>query len=171
MATAVCRHVFVNCQRFRLPHRPSFSGWRNWYLGNSKRSVYVSAASFSARKYTEKHEWVSVDGKIGTIGISNYAQEALGDVVFVQLPEVGDDLNQDDECGVIESVKAASEIYSPVSGKVTEINKNLEDSPGLINKSCYDEGWLFKLQLTKVEEINSLMDEESYKKFLQTIEV
>lgn len=136
-----------------------------------RRNLFSSSHYRSARKYTDKHEWVSVDGKIGTVGVSDYAQEALGDVVFVQLPEIGKELMQNDECGVIESVKAASEIYSPVSGKVTEINKNLEDTPGLINKSCYVEGWLFKLQLTKLEEVNSLMDEENYKKFLQTIEV
>lgn len=95
---------------------------------------------YLGRKYTDKHEWVSVEGKIGTIGISKYAQEALGDIVYAQLPEIGTDLAQKDECGALESVKAASEVYSPVSGKVTEKNTAVEETPALINTSCYDEG-------------------------------
>ncbi|XP_076325019.1 glycine cleavage system H protein, mitochondrial [Tachypleus tridentatus] len=122
------------------------------------------------RKYTEKHEWVLLSGDIGTVGISDYAQEALGDVVYVQLPEVGSEYNQHDECGAVESVKAASEIYCPVSGKVTEVNKHLEDRPGLVNSSCYQDGWLFKLQLGNPEEFESLLDEDDYNKYLKTME-
>jgi glycine cleavage system H protein len=95
---------------------------------------------FSDRLYTNKHEWVTVDGSLGTVGISNFAQEALGDVVYAQLPDVGTDLSQKDECGALESVKAASEIYSPVSGEVVEKNTEVEEKPGLINTSCYDKG-------------------------------
>lgn len=98
--------------------------------------------SFSSadRFYTDKHEWVTVEGQTGTVGISKYAQDALGDVVYAQLPEVGKKLSQHDECGALESVKAASELYSPVSGTVSEKNKEVEESPGLVNTSCYDKG-------------------------------
>lgn len=95
----------------------------------------------TGRKYTDKHEWVSVDkAGVGTIGISKYAQEALGDIVYAQLPEIGTELAQKDECGALESVKAASEVYSPVSGKVVEKNAAVEETPALINTSCYDQG-------------------------------
>lgn len=109
-----------------------------------------------------------MEGKIGTVGISQHAQEALGDVVYVQPPDVELDLNQHDECGAIESVKAASEIYTPVSGKVTEVNKALEDKPSLVNSSCYDEGWIFKLVLKNPDELKSLMDEKAYEEFLKS---
>jgi glycine cleavage system H protein len=121
------------------------------------------------RKYSKKHEWVVIDSssKIGTVGISNYAQEALGDVVFAQLPEVGTILLKNDECGALESVKAASEIYSPISGDVSEKNKAVEDTPSLINTSCYDEGWLFKVKIAKPAELEELMNEEEYLGFLK----
>lgn len=109
-----------------------------------------------------------MDGKIGTVGISQHAQEALGDVVYVQPPDLDADLSQHDECGAIESVKAASEIYTPVSGKVTEVNKALEDKPALVNSSCYDEGWIFKLELKNPDELKSLMDEKQYEEFLKS---
>lgn len=95
-------------------------------------------------------------------------QEALGDVVFAQLPESGTVLSRKDECGALESVKAASEVYSPVSGKVTEKNADVEDTPALINTSCYDKGWLFKVELSKPEEVESLMTEEKYNEFLKS---
>ncbi|CAN8024185.1 unnamed protein product [Ixodes persulcatus] len=132
------------------------------------RSFGVSAANHTERRFSEKHEWVTVEGKIGTVGISQHAQEALGDVVYVQPPDVDLDLNQHDECGAIESVKAASEIYTPVSGKVTEVNKALEDKPALVNSSCYDEGWIFKLELKNPDELKSLMDEKAYEEFLKS---
>jgi glycine cleavage system H protein len=121
------------------------------------------------RKYSKKHEWVVLDSSnsIGTVGISNYAQEALGDVVFAQLPEVGTILLQNDECGALESVKAASEIYSPVSGDVSEKNKAVEDTPSLINTSCLDEGWLFKVKLAKPAELDGLMNEKEYQEYLK----
>ncbi|XP_071443755.1 glycine cleavage system H protein [Hetaerina americana] len=126
------------------------------------------ALKSDGRKFTDKHEWVLVDGKIGTVGISNYAQELLGDIVYAQLPEVGTDCVIKEECGALESVKAASEVYSPVSGKVTEKNSAVEESPGLINESCYDKGWLFKLELSKLSELDGLMDESAYEEFVKT---
>ncbi|XP_072947757.1 glycine cleavage system H protein-like [Epargyreus clarus] len=130
------------------------------------RHTYSSSAS--ARKYTDRHEWVVVENNMGTVGISKYAQESLGDVVFAQLPDPDTEIAAGDECGALESVKAASEIYSPVSGVVTEKNTNVENKPGLINSSCYDQGWLFKLKLTKPEELKDLMSEDQYETFLKT---
>jgi len=125
----------------------------------------------SDRRYSDKHEWLSLDNdkKIGTVGISKYAEEALGDVVYVQLPDVGNEFEENDEVGAVESVKAASEIFTPVSGQIVEINDKLEDKPGLVNSSCYGEGWLFKIQLSKMEELDKLMDEDSYQKYLKSI--
>lgn len=134
------------------------------------RHLCTATSLLSERKYTDKHEWVAVNGNTGTIGITNYAQESLGDIVYAQLPEVGTAYEQMEECGALESVKAASELYSPVSGKVTAINTAVEDLPALINQSCYDEGWLFKLELTVPAEIDELMDEEAYNKFLKDSE-
>lgn len=135
--------------------------------GMSIRSLSVSSISSSARKFTDKHEWVVMEGASGTVGISNYAQEALGDVVFAQLPEPNTVLAAKDECGALESVKAASELYSPLSGIVLEKNKEVEATPGLINKSCYEKGWLFKLKLTKPSELDDLMDEAQYEEFIK----
>lgn len=134
----------------------------------SARCFAVSSSSKAERKFSEKHEWVVVDGDVGTVGISNHAQEALGDVVYVQPPDVGTEITQHDECGAIESVKAASEIYTPVSGKVTEVNKALEDKPALVNSACYGEGWIFKLKLKNPDELKSLMDEKAYEEFLKS---
>lgn len=108
-----------------------------------------------------------MDGDIGTVGISNYAQEALGDVVYAQLPDIGTNFRQSDECGALESVKAASEIYSPVSGDVTEKNSAVEDTPSLVNTSCYENGWLFKIKLAKKSELDDLMSEKQYEEFLK----
>lgn len=126
--------------------------------------------SSGPRKYSDRHEWVVVHKGIGTVGISNYAQESLGDVVFAQLPDPGTKLKAGDECGALESVKAASEIYSPVSGTVAEKNKDVENKPGLINSSCYEQGWLFKLELSDLEELDKLMSEKEYETFLKTDE-
>ncbi|XP_053675371.1 glycine cleavage system H protein, mitochondrial [Anopheles nili] len=132
------------------------------------RLFSISSAALKERLFTDKHEWVSVEGEVGTVGISNFAQEALGDVVFAQLPDPGTKLSQKDECGALESVKAASEVYSPVSGEVTEKNAAVEETPGLVNSSCYEKGWLFKLKLTKPDELSKLMSEEQYTEFLKT---
>ncbi len=102
--------------------------------------ICESLSILVSRLFTDKHEWVVLNGKVGTVGISDYAQKTLGDIVFAQLPSPGDEFKQLDECGALESVKAASELYSPVSGKVTEKNAKVEETPGLINSSCYDDG-------------------------------
>lgn len=126
--------------------------------------------SSGPRKYTDRHEWVIIHQGIGTVGISKYAQESLGDVVFAQLPDPGTNLKAGDECGALESVKAASEIYSPVSGTVTMKNLDVETKPALINTSCYEQGWLFKLELSNLEELDKLMTEKEYETFLKTDE-
>jgi len=118
-------------------------------------------------KYTESHEWISVeaDGSV-RIGISDHAQEALGDLVFVELPGPGDTVNQGESCAVVESVKAASDIYSPVTGEVIAINEDLEDDPGSINTDPYGDGWLFQVQLSEVEELDGLLNAETYEQSL-----
>ncbi|XP_005183152.1 glycine cleavage system H protein, mitochondrial [Musca domestica] len=131
------------------------------------RQFSVSTLLNAERRYTEKHEWVSVDGPSASVGISKYAQEALGDVVFAQLPEPGTAFKQGDECGALESVKAASEVYCPVSGEVTEKNSKVEDTPGLINTHTYTDGWLFKIKLSNPAELDKLMSEEQYNKYLE----
>ncbi|KAL6732503.1 hypothetical protein Aduo_003257 [Ancylostoma duodenale] len=129
------------------------------------RALSVSARLFAERKYTKKHEWVSVKGDIGTVGITDFATEQLGDIVFVELPDVGTELVQGDSTGAVESVKAASDIYAPVSGTVTEKNTVLESESGRINKSPFDEGWMYRLRLTNPKELSGLMDEQAYEKF------
>ena len=119
------------------------------------------------RKYTEDHEWVEVDGDAGVIGISEYAQEQLGDVVFVELPEVGTVLDRGDEVAVVESVKAAAEVYAPVSGEVLEVNEDLNGDPSLVNTDPFGDGWFAKLKLSDPDELDDLMDEDTYKKFVE----
>ena len=114
-------------------------------------------------QYTESHEWVSSeDSGNARIGITDHAQEALGDLVFVELPAVGDEIGQGDPCAVVESVKAASDIYSPVSGKVVAVNEGLDSDPALINADPYGDGWLFELELLDREELEGLKDSEAY---------
>lgn len=127
---------------------------------------FSSSSILAQRLYSEKHEWVTIEDGIGVVGVSNYAQEALGDIVYAQLPEVDAELEADDECGALESVKAASEVYTPVSGVVTEINEALADNPALLNSSPYGDGWLFKLKVTNMAECDQLMDDAAYEKFL-----
>ncbi|XP_052652295.1 glycine cleavage system H protein, mitochondrial [Harpia harpyja] len=134
------------------------------------RRLATSSLVLSARKFTDKHEWISVENGIGTVGISNFAQEALGDVVYCSLPEIGTKLRKDDEFGALESVKAASELYSPLSGEVTEINAALADNPGLVNKSCYQDGWLIKMTVENPAELDELMNEDAYEKYIKSIE-
>ena len=112
------------------------------------RALRTGPALLSVRKFTEKREWVTTENGVGTVGISNFAQEALGDVVYCSLPEVGTKLNKQEEFGALESVKDASELYSFLSGEVTEINKALAENPGLVNTSCYEDGWLIKMTLS-----------------------
>ena len=120
----------------------------------------------SELRFTEDHEWVRVDGDTATVGITEYAQEQLGDIVFVDLPEVGAELAQGDEAAVIESVKAASDIYAPVSGEVTGINESLDGEPAIVNQDAQGEGWLFALTLSDEGELDNLMDEDAYKAFV-----
>ncbi|XP_061738590.1 glycine cleavage system protein H (aminomethyl carrier), b [Nerophis ophidion] len=134
------------------------------------RTLGTTAARSTAINFTDKHEWVQVEGDIATVGISNYAQEALGDVVYCGLPEVGQTLAQMDEFGALESVKAASELYSPLTGEVKEINTELADNPGLVNKACYSDGWLIKMTIEQPEELDGLMDQAAYDKFVKSLE-
>lgn len=113
-------------------------------------------------KYSDQHEWIRVDGDIGTVGISDFAQAQLGDVVFVELPEVGKVIGPGEEAAVVESVKAASEIYSPVGGEVIEINEALVAQPGTVNEAAEGEGWFFKLKLADLAELEDLMDNDDY---------
>ena len=113
-------------------------------------------------KYSEDHEWISVDENIGTVGITNHAQSQLGDIVFVELPEVGRSLVAGGDAGVVESVKAASDLFTPVSGEILEINEALDAEPGLANSDPTGKGWFFKIKLSDANELNSLMDEASY---------
>ncbi|MFD2648677.1 glycine cleavage system protein GcvH [Devosia albogilva] len=113
-------------------------------------------------KFTPDHEYLRVDGSTGTVGITPYAQEQLGDIVFVELPEVGKVLKKGDEAAVVESVKAASEIYAPVSGTVTEVNSALAGEPGLVNSDPENAGWMFKLTLSDPSEVDSLLDADGY---------
>jgi glycine cleavage system H protein len=140
-------------------------GHFNLISSSASKLRFSTTTALGARKFTEKHEWVELNGKIGTIGISQYAQDSLGDIVYAQLPDVGSEFAIMEECGALESVKAASELYCPLTGKVTEKNTEVENTPGLINKSCYDKGWLFKLELTKPDEMKDLMDEAAYENF------
>lgn len=119
------------------------------------------------RKYSEDHEWIEVDGETGLIGISDYAQEQLGDVVFVELPEVGKLLDRTEEIAVVESVKAAAEVYAPVGGEVLEVNDALNGDPSLVNTDAFGDGWFVKLRLTDPAELNELMDEAAYKTFCE----
>ena len=119
-----------------------------------------------SRYFTEDHEWVDVDGEIGTVGISDYAQGQLGDIVFVDVPEEGKTLAKGDEAAVVESVKAASDVYSPVSGTVIEGNPDLGDDPSLVNTDPEGDGWFFKIGLSDVGELESLMDEAAYEAFV-----
>jgi len=114
-------------------------------------------------KYTEDHEWISVDGDTATVGITVYAAEQLGDVVFVELPEVGKTVAKGDEFAVVESVKAASEVYSPVSGEITDANGVLNDTPETVNASAEGDGWFVKIKLSDASELDGLMDAAAYK--------
>ena len=117
-------------------------------------------------KFTREHEWVRIDGETGVVGITEHAQEQLGDLVFVELPEIGRNLDQGDEAGVVESVKAASEIYSPVGGEVTGINEALNDDPSLVNSDPMGEGWFYTIKLSDTGELEGLMDKEAYDEYV-----
>jgi len=120
----------------------------------------------SGLRFSEEHEWVSVDGDVATVGISNFAQEQLGDVVFVELPEIGRSVSRGDEVAVVESVKAASEVYTPLSGEVVEVNGALVDEPAKVNESPESDGWFFRLRMSDAAEVDELMDAAAYKTFV-----
>jgi glycine cleavage system H protein len=119
-------------------------------------------------RYTEDHEWVRVDGETATVGISDHAQEQLGDVVFVDLPEIGREVSKGDAMAVVESVKAASDVYAPVSGEVVEVNAALSDDPSLVNSGAEEGGWFCRLRLADGAELDALMDGAAYRKFVES---
>ncbi len=119
----------------------------------------------SDMKFSEEHEWISLDGDIATVGITDYAQAQLGDVVYVELPQVGKQVKQGDDMAVVESVKAASEVYAPVSGEVTAVNEALSDAPDAVNADALGAGWFVKIKLSDPAELDKLMDEAAYAAF------
>jgi len=116
--------------------------------------------------YTREHEWVRIEGNKAEIGITFHAQKALGDIVFVELPEIDDEIDSGDEFGSVESVKAVSSLFMPVSGRITAVNTELKDSPELINEECYDDGWMIRVELIKPDESADLLSAEEYEEFL-----
>lgn len=118
-------------------------------------------------KYSEDHEWVKVDGNTVTIGITDFAQGELGDIVFVELPEEGDDLTQGESFGSVESVKTVSELYAPLNGKIVEVNEELEDSPELVNESPYEGAWMVKVELEDTSQLDNLLDADGYKAVIE----
>ena len=121
-------------------------------------------------KFTDQHEWLSIEDDIACVGITGYAQEQLGDVVFVELPETGAEFSRGDEAAVVESVKAAAEVYAPATGDITETNKDLEGSPELVNSDPQGTGWFFKMRLSDLSETDAMMDEQNYKDFVASLE-
>lgn len=117
-------------------------------------------------KYSREHEWVRLDGDIATVGISQFAQEQLGDVVFVELPDLGKAVEQNGDAAVVESVKAASEVYAPISGEVIEVNSKLEDDPELVNRAPTGDGWFIKIRLSDPSQLDGMMDEATYNEFV-----
>uniref|UniRef100_A0A8C6S3Y5 Glycine cleavage system H protein n=1 Tax=Neogobius melanostomus TaxID=47308 RepID=A0A8C6S3Y5_9GOBI len=168
---AALRSLSVNFSpRFPLGTAP-FSAARLLLRSVAPRTLSSCSTLSTALKFTDKHEWVRVEGSIGSVGISNYAQvRSIGRCVYCGLPEVGQRLEQMEEFGALESVKAASELYSPLTGEVSEINTELAENPGLVNKDCYGEGWLIKMNIEKPEELDGLMDQTAYEKFVKSLE-
>ena len=119
--------------------------------------------------YTKEHEWVSVEDNIATMGITDYAQEALGDVTYVELPEEESEVEQFEQIVSVESVKAASDIFAPMGGRIVEINRKLEDNPALINKDCYGKGWIAKIEVRDMDESTNLMSAEEYRNYLESL--
>ena len=117
--------------------------------------------------FTDQHEYAKVVDGVAQIGISDYAQDQLGDITYIELPQVGDSVAKGDNIVVIEAVKAASDLYAPVSGEIVEVNSALEDNPELVNKDCFGQGWIIKIKLSDEEELSGLMDAEAYKKYVE----
>ena len=120
----------------------------------------------SGLKYSKEHEWVSIEGSVATVGITDYAQDQLGEIVYIELPAVGDKISKDDPFGVVESVKAVSDIFAPVSGTVIEINEDLPESPEVVNEDPYGDGWLIKVKIADQAELDDLMDSEEYEELV-----
>jgi glycine cleavage system H protein len=118
-------------------------------------------------KYTEEHEWVRIEGNVATVGITDYAQDQLGDIVFIELPEEGTEIEKGDTFGVVESTKSVSDLYVPVSGKIVSTNDPLLDSPEIVNQDPYSEGWMIRIQMSDAKEAAELMDSEAYKSYVQ----
>ncbi|XP_033897290.2 glycine cleavage system H protein, mitochondrial-like [Acipenser ruthenus] len=171
MRTAL-RCVYANFTKtlYMMPRAVQIPAYRLAWKPCFPRTIATASRLSSVLKFTDKHEWVRVEGGTGIVGISNFAQEALGDVVYCGLPEVGTKLKKMDEFGALESVKAASELYSPLTGEVTEVNTALADNPGLVNKSCYKDGWLIKMTLDNPSELEELLEEDAYEKYIKSIE-
>ena len=123
----------------------------------------------STVRFTKEHEWVRMDGDVAVVGITEHAQEALGDVVFVELPEPGREVDEGEACAVVESVKAASDVYAPLAGRIVESNQAIVDDPALVNRDSAGEGWFFKMALADRAAYDALLDEAGYKAFLDTI--
>jgi len=121
------------------------------------------------RYFTDEHEWIDVEGDSATVGITDYAQEQLGDIVFVELPDVGSMLDKGGDAAVVESVKAASDVYAPITGEVTEGNGALEDEPGLVNSAPEEDGWFFRMTIGDKDELEGLMDDKGYKTFVDSL--
>jgi glycine cleavage system H protein len=117
-------------------------------------------------RYTAQHEWLRVEGSVGTVGITDFAQGELGDVVFLELPAVGKKVRQGESCGTIEAVKTVAELYSPVSGEIVEVNEKIKDSPEVVNKDPYGDGWMVKITLSDPKELSGLLTAEAYKKLV-----
>ncbi len=124
----------------------------------------------SQMRYTSNHEWVRVEGDAAVVGISDYAQEQLGDVVFVELPDIGAAFAQNDDAAVVESVKAASEVYAPIGGEILEVNDDLTDAPETLNSDPTGNGWMFKISIADAAEVEALMDEAAYKAYVEGLE-
>lgn len=124
----------------------------------------------SEMRFTKDHEWIRVEGSTGTVGITDYAQKALGDIVYVEVPSAGQSLDKGGDAAVVESVKAASEVYSPVSGTVIKGNDTLVDKPGLVNESAEDQAWFFTVELSDASELEGLMDRAAYDAYLATLD-
>jgi len=116
--------------------------------------------------YTEDHEWVKVDGDIATIGITDHAQSELGDIIFIEFPKINDQINKTEPFGTIEAVKTVADLFAPLSGKILEINKALEDSPELVNSDAYGEGWIVKVSVDNLDQLNDLLSSQNYKKLI-----
>ncbi|XP_041376915.1 glycine cleavage system H protein-like [Gigantopelta aegis] len=165
MAACILKNV-SSCGFKLLLHTP-----RHVVKSNIRaRQFCVSVKVLADRYYTDKHEWISVDGNTGRVGISDYAQDKLGEVVYVQLPEIGQELERDGECGCLESVKAASEIFTPMAGTVTEINHLVSDTPKLINDHPYSKGWLFELKLSDSSQLKELKNEDQYNEYIKSLD-